>query len=189
MRLSLTGRHVDVTPTLRQLVVRRLGRVERLLNDSIVSAQVVLTLDKRERRTEVTVHARGDRLLSAIAAAGTWPQSVTDAVEKVLQQAHTVKNKWRTRKRHGGVVRQADGVRVSRPARDEDDAAAAPALPGPTIVRVPRSAIRAMPVAAAAARLKELREPFLVVRDPESDRIAILVARPDGRVGLIDAES
>ena len=43
MRLELTGRHVDVTPVLRRLVNKKLARLERLLNDSAVSAQVVLT--------------------------------------------------------------------------------------------------------------------------------------------------
>ena len=87
MRLSLTGRHIDVTPPLRQLVVRRLARIERLLNDSIVSAQVVLTLEKREHRTEILVHARGDKTLSADGAGSAWPQSVGEAIEKIVQQA------------------------------------------------------------------------------------------------------
>ena len=34
MQLDLTGRHVEITPVLRQLVTRRLARVGRVLNDS-----------------------------------------------------------------------------------------------------------------------------------------------------------
>ena len=64
MRLSLTGRHVDVTPAVRQLVTRRLAKIERLLNDHALSAQVVLTLEKSRHNTEITVHARGDNLIS-----------------------------------------------------------------------------------------------------------------------------
>ena len=43
MRLELTGRHVDITPSLRRLVDKKLARLERMLNDSALSAQVVLT--------------------------------------------------------------------------------------------------------------------------------------------------
>ena len=39
MRLELTGRHVDITPGLRRLVEGKLAKLERLLNDSAVSAQ------------------------------------------------------------------------------------------------------------------------------------------------------
>ena len=47
MRLELTGRHVDITPALRRLLDTKLSRLERLLNDSAVSAQAVLTREKR----------------------------------------------------------------------------------------------------------------------------------------------
>ena len=60
MRLDITGRHVDITPALRQLIERR-SPVERLLNDSAVSATVILTLEKYRHRTEIIVHARGDK--------------------------------------------------------------------------------------------------------------------------------
>ena len=43
MRLELTGRHVTITPTIRRLVDQQLSHVLRLLNDSVVSGQVVLT--------------------------------------------------------------------------------------------------------------------------------------------------
>ena len=66
MRIDITGRHVDVTPALRQLVERRLSRVERLLNDSAVSATAILTLEKYRHRTEIIVHARGDKMLRGL---------------------------------------------------------------------------------------------------------------------------
>ena len=40
MRLALTGRNLDITPALRQLVTRRLAKLDRLLHDGIISAQV-----------------------------------------------------------------------------------------------------------------------------------------------------
>jgi hypothetical protein len=58
MRLELTGRHVDITPMLRRAVDSKLARLTRMLNDNAVSAQVVLTREKRERRADVTLHAR-----------------------------------------------------------------------------------------------------------------------------------
>ena len=63
MRVELTGRHVDITPALRRLVDRKLARLERVLNDSALSAQVVLTDEKRGRRADVTLHARGEKFL------------------------------------------------------------------------------------------------------------------------------
>src|SRR5262249_51739961 len=99
MRLSLTGRHVEVTPALRQLVTRRLARVERVLNDSVVSASVVLAVEKRVHNVEITIHARGDHMITGKGAGPGWPQAFAPAVEKVMQQVNKIKEKWVERKR------------------------------------------------------------------------------------------
>ena len=48
MRLELTGRHLDITPALRRLVTEKCAKLERMLNDSAVSAQVVLAREDGE---------------------------------------------------------------------------------------------------------------------------------------------
>ena len=81
MRLELTGRHVDITPALRRLVDTKLAKLERLLNDSAVSAQAVLTNEKRRRRADITVHARGEKFLHGVGNSATWEMSVGDCVK------------------------------------------------------------------------------------------------------------
>ena len=88
MRLALTGRHVDVTPALRQLVTRRLAKLERLLNDHALSTQVVLDVEKRNFKTEITVHARGDNIITGKGSGTTWTQSVSAAAEKAVSYTH-----------------------------------------------------------------------------------------------------
>ena len=63
MRLELRGHHVDVTPALRRLVGAELAKLERVLNNSAVSAQAILTLEKYRHRADITLHARGERFL------------------------------------------------------------------------------------------------------------------------------
>src|SRR5918912_3623072 len=101
MRLELTGRHVDITPSLRRLVEGKLGKLERMLNDSAVSAQAVLTREKYRHRAEITLHARGEKFLHGVGNTGSWEGSVADAIEKITQQAQKVKGKWQERKRRG----------------------------------------------------------------------------------------
>ena len=202
MRLSLTGRHLDISPNLRQLVSRRLARVERLLNDSAVSAQVVLSLEKRAHCTEIIVHARGDHMLTAQTSAEGWPQSVGEAVERIALQARKLKDKWRTRKR------RAMGGRALADGEPAVERAAAPAVAaasgnGARSVRVARGGLRTavgarivkarypiepMRLEDAAARITEVEESFLVFRHADTERLAILFQRPDGRLGLIDPE-
>src|SRR5205809_3885586 len=103
MRLELTGRHVDIPPTLRRLVDTKLAKLERMLNDSVVSAQAVLTREKHRHRTDITLHARGEKFLHGVGDSGSWETSVSAAIEKLTQQAHKVKGKWQERKRRGSA--------------------------------------------------------------------------------------
>ena len=60
MRVELTGRHLTISPGLRNLVDRKLGKVRRVLNDAGVSAAVVVTKEKVNNVVELTLHARGE---------------------------------------------------------------------------------------------------------------------------------
>jgi putative sigma-54 modulation protein len=205
MRLALTGRHVDVTPSLRQLVTRRLSKLERLLNDHALSTTVVLDVEKRNFKTEITVHARGDNFITGKGSGTTWTQSVAAAVEKVMQQALKVKDKWVTRKRGApggkGVVNGRASIpapRLTRAALAGTDGAAianaggdASAAPRAAAVNVrpTKYAVKPMSLEDAAVRIENAREPFVVFRHVETERITILYHRPDGRLGLIDPEA
>ena len=127
MRLELTGRHVDITPALRRLVETKIGKLERVLNDSAVSAQAVLTREKYRHRTDITVHTRGEKFLHGVGDSSSWEQSLTAAIGKISQQFQKIKGKWQGRKREGSAraaaplpeLREAVAVRpVGRPQMD-----------------------------------------------------------------------
>ena len=185
MRLDITGRHVDITPALRQLIERRLGRVERLLNDSAVSATAILTLEKYRHRTEVIVHARGDNTLRGQGEGNAWTLSIRQAIEKVEQQAKKVKGKWTERKRNDTrrvprTVRAAAAIRPPRAERGDPQA--------PRVIRATRYAVKPMSIDDAAIRIEDSAEPFIVFRNPESAAVSIVYRRKDGQLGLIEPD-
>jgi putative sigma-54 modulation protein len=177
MRVALTGRNVEITPSLRQLVGRRLTRLERLLNDNALSAQVVLTREKHRHVTDIIVHTRGDHILKGLGNNGTWPQSVAVAVDKVMQQAHKVKERWEDRKR------RARGGRTVTPAVTQPEEAPPQ---GPRIVRARRYAVKPMRIEDAALAVATEANAFLVFRNAETDEVTILYRRKDGHLGLIE---
>jgi putative sigma-54 modulation protein len=206
MRLSLTGRQIDVSPVIRQLVTRRLERLERVFNDTLVSAQVVLSKERHVLQVELIVHARGDHQLQAIGGGATWAVAIGEAADKVSHQAAKLKGKWKTRKRRNGdrrEVRAGEGALrvvngVEAPATVGTRAAAS-AAPGATRdavrvtrvagVRKTRYAVKPMDLDDAVVRFRGAGEPFLLFWSVETERLALLFERPDGRLGLIDPES
>ena len=185
MRLDITGRHVEITPALRQLIERRLARVERLLNDSAMSATIVLTLEKYRHRTEIVVHARGDKMMRGLGEGNGWTLSIRQAVEKVEQQAKKVKGKWSERKR-SDTRRRVPRVARAEPAARTARAEAADA--GPRVIRATRYAVKPMSLEDAALRVEEGADAFLVFRNADSDSVSILYRRKDGNLGLIEPD-
>lgn len=181
MRLVLTGRHLDISQGLRTLVDRKLVRLERLLGNAIVSAQVVCTREKDRLEADVTVHMRGDHMLASRASAATWNSALTTVVDKIGRQGAKVKGKWRERKR---------GVAASR--RDAEPAAApvdgAPTAAVPRVVRVTRAPLKPMTVESAALELSASGDPYLVFRNADTDTLSVLLRRRAGDFGLFEAD-
>ena len=61
MNLNITGRHVEVTPAIRDYVTSKLDRVIRHF-DNVTSVAVILSVEKLQQKAEVTVHVRGKDL-------------------------------------------------------------------------------------------------------------------------------
>src|SRR3954469_16310916 len=120
MRLDITGRHVEITAPLRQLIDRRFARLGRVLNDAAISAIVTLTKEKYRLSTEIALHTRGGYVLRGNGEGTAWPLSVRQATQKIEQQAQTLKGKWDGRKRKG------NGTRTVVPAPPAAAAAAVP---------------------------------------------------------------
>ena len=110
MRLTLTGRQIDITPALETLVGKRLAKIQRRLNDAVLSAQVVLSREKNRYVVEITVHAKKDHILHGLGSTASWSTALTGAVQKLVQQADKVKGKWQVRKRGTPTVRKLSRV-------------------------------------------------------------------------------
>lgn len=124
MRVELTARHLVISPSLRSLVTRKSAKLERHLSDAGVSAAIVLFKEKLLHVVEITLHARGEQFLHAVAKGGTWATALTDAVAKVLHQADTVKGKWHERKRRGVAARSVKRPKAVRVAAASAETAA-----------------------------------------------------------------
>jgi ribosomal subunit interface protein len=176
MTLTVTGRHVELSPLVRQQIQARFSRLERLLSDSLVSAQCIVTKERQRVVCEVTVHARGDHMLVGVGRHERVLTSVGEALDKVKLQGQKLIDRWKTRRRNGQKVvdvTAAAPVPATTPART-------------TVVRARRYAVKSLTVDDAASRLGTAS--FLVFRQAGTGRVAVVFRRPDRKVGLIEPE-
>ena len=194
MRLELTGRHVTITPALRKLVEQRLGQIARILNDSVVSVQIVLTREKSRHHADITLHARGDHFMHGEATGRDAQAAFAAAFEKLDHQAQKLKSKWTERKRQGISAAKASSA-APRPERagrlfgergtPGDDGADRQVR----IVRARRYEVKPMSVDEAALEVGADQAAFVVFRNASTDTINVLFRRPDGNLGLIEPEA
>lgn len=197
MRLALTGRNLTITPALRQAVTRRLEKLDRLLHDRIISAQVALQVQKDRIKSDVLVHTRGGHALSGHGEATTAQASVTNAIGKVQHQATKVKGKLEAQKRRVDDVKArtvAEAVLPEPPAprrraTKKVAARSQATTEAPRVVRVRRTTPKPMLLDDALLRIDGEPGAVLVFRDAVLDRLQVLVRRGDGAVALVDTDA
>lgn len=105
MNLNISGHHVEVTPPLREYVMAKLKRVERHF-DHLISAEVILTVDKLQQKAEATVHASGANL-HAEAVNGDMYAAIDLLMDKLDQQTRKHKEKLRNH-HHKDAIKRMD---------------------------------------------------------------------------------
>lgn len=176
MRTIVKGKNYEVPDRVREYAERKLGRLERLLDDRS-DATVELSVeqhrsDEDSHIVDVTLVIDGQALRSS-AAASTHQAGIDDVLDKIERRAVDFRQKPRTRARN--APERAD----EEPAADGEERRG-------QIVKVKRFSIEPMFEEDAVARMTELGHSFFVFVNAENERIAILYRRSEGDFGLIE---
>ncbi len=93
MKVLVTGRHVEVTPALRQHILEKLQKLEKYrLN--ITEAAVTLDVEKYRHLAEINVHVRGGMIQTKEETPEMYA-SIELAVDKIERQMRRLKEKRR----------------------------------------------------------------------------------------------
>jgi len=186
MPILFTGRKADLTPALREFAAEKLDKVARFLGGD-PDAHVILSREKHRHQAEIVARSRAGTL-TARADAGDVMDALRACLDRILAQAR--KRRARVarepkRRAQRGSVREVGG-RAGRAFRGEgvtaDDER-------PLVVPMGRMSVKPMSVEEAVLEMQVSPEPFLVFRDADSQRIAVMFRRADGRFGLIQPEA
>ncbi|HJP89527.1 MAG TPA: ribosome-associated translation inhibitor RaiA [Candidatus Limnocylindrales bacterium] len=178
MRTIVKGKNYEVPEKVRDYAERKLGRLERLLDDR---SDATLELSVEQHRSaqdshivDVTLVIDGQTLRSS-ASAPTHRAGIDTVLDKIERRAVDYRETSRVRK-------SPETVRGSGPAPAIDAADDG----GPRITKVKRFSIEPMFEEDAVARMEELGHSFFVFVNAENERVAILYRRREGDYGLIE---
>jgi putative sigma-54 modulation protein len=201
MNVEYTGRHYEVTPANRKDVEAGLTKIRKILRDRF-EANVVLAVEKRRHKAEITINSRIGPLVG-LAQARDMNLAIGEALEHLEKQA--LKNKTRviTRKRHShnkwnGEAKAEPGAETAAVATASSSSSSSvsmvvhkfPVIAKSTEVHIVRSdeavALRPMTLEEAIKEAHFRDRDVFVFRDPKG-KLMILHRTRDGKMELIEA--
>jgi putative sigma-54 modulation protein len=180
MRTVVTGRNLVIREPDRKYVMRKMTRLNRLLDDRTdASVELSRAAHRAQDQTaivEVTLLVDG-RPVRAVARAATHRAAADQVVDRLERQVVELKERRiRPGERRSAAAVGAGGVAEGSIAE----------VLAPSIVKVKRFAIEPMFEEDAVARMEELGHDFFVFVNAENERTAVLYRRKDGDYGLIE---
>jgi putative sigma-54 modulation protein len=184
MKITYTGRQVELAPAQLKKLEARFAKVGKLLDGRKESeAHVILSLERRLHQAEVTVNYHGHQMVGLGSNADLFT-AIHSAIEKLEKQAVKVRTKWRDTKRKSAVEPVVSEVAAEVEAEAE---AEAEAETGKRVFRVNHHQKRKPMTLEEAILEMEKDRDYLVYRDAESDKVSVLMRRRDGNFDLVEA--
>jgi ribosomal subunit interface protein len=103
MKITVTGRQIELTTSDRARIRRQAERLKRPLGSAALSTQIAVARDGVMHVCEVTLHVRGDHIFHAKGRDKLVPVAVGQAVEKAAAQAKKLSDRWKTRRKGNGA--------------------------------------------------------------------------------------
>jgi ribosomal subunit interface protein len=194
MEITTAGKGVDVGESLQQHMRDNLAGAVGKYFDRAVSAQVTLSRDGGNFRSDVTVHVGKGIDVQGRATAADPYQAFDQAAERVAKRLRRFKR--RLRDHHAGVSDPglpAQRYVLSAPAEEEedsiaDDQAETGEAEGAAVIAESKTLVLAMSVAEAVMHLDLGEHEALMFRNRATGRLNTLYRRSDGNIGWIDPE-
>ena len=177
MKITTTGRKVNLRDNFKNLAQKKLSRFDRIFDED-AEANVVVTVEKNRQTVEVTIRQPG-----MICRAEATEPVMNDALDRVVSALgrQIRKNKTRLEKRvHSGAI---DQYVVDYPEQEE---AGLPEDGAYEVVRRKHFYVKPMAVEEAILQMNMLGHQFFMFRSEETGEISVVYRRKDGAYGLLE---
>ncbi|HBB61263.1 MAG: ribosome-associated translation inhibitor RaiA [Lachnospiraceae bacterium] len=175
MKITISGKNIDVTPGLRQTVNEKLGKLDRYFTPD-TQVNVTLSVEKERHKIEVTIPVKG-RIIRSEQVSNDMYVSI-DLVEEVIErQLRKYKNKIIDKKQSAENFQKAY---VDNDYLENEEI---------RIVRTKKFDIKPMYPEDACVQMELLGHNFFVFMNADTDQVNVVYKRKGNTYGLIEPES
>jgi putative sigma-54 modulation protein len=177
MKITYTGRKVDLAPAQWQQIEEQAAKLGKLLDGKDErEAHVIVGFERGRHTAEITVNYHNHPLVGECSNQDLVT-AIHSAIGKLEKQAIKVRAKWRDNKRTPRK-QVAEPVSPAEPAANQN---------GSKRVHRVDNHQRHKPMTLDEALLEmEKDRDYLVYRDAENERLSVLLRRRDGHFDLIE---
>ena len=181
MNFIISGKNIDVTPSLKEAIEQKLGKLERYFTPE-TEIIVTLSVEKERQKIEVTIPVKGNIIRSEQTSDNMYVY--LDLVEEVIErQLRKYKNKLH--EKHQGHLTSSENSFKKEFFETEDTVEVDGDI---KIVRTKRFGIKPMYPEDACMQMDLLGHAFFVFNNAETDEVNVVYKRKDGSFGLIEPE-
>lgn len=175
MNVEFTARQVTWKPDVRELIEKKLGKLEKVLPRD-AQAHVVLRAEKKSVSIEISVAGR-QKTWTAKESGESQEAAAHAALDNIAAQAKRTKGRVKEEKKHRVSAVKSP---ASWPAAEADETPEHEPEAKREVV-----SIRAMFEEDALTSFAGGDKEVMVFRDPTTDALRVLYRRGDGRIGLV----
>ena len=175
MRITITGRNIDLTNGLKNQVTKKLTNLEKYFHPD-TEARVVLSTARDLQKIEVTIPTKAG-FIRAEEATDDFYASIDLAEESIERQIKKFKTRLIDRKQSAQAF--SDLFVQEDDSTDEEEI---------KIVRSKKFPVKPMYPEDACLEMELLNHSFFVFQNAETDLMSVVYKRKDGSYGLIEPE-
>ena len=174
MRITITGKNLEITEGLRSAVEDRLSKLEKYFTAD-TDVNVTLSVEKDRKKIEVTIPVKG-KIIRSEQVSNDMYVSI-DLVEEIIErQLKKYKNKIIDKHQSGGSFKQEY---LEKDYMDDEEI---------KIVRQKQFDMKPMYPEDACVQMELLGHNFYVFCNAETEAINVVYKRKGGTYGLIEPE-
>jgi len=180
MEITTTARRFKMTPEIRELAEKRIGKLARY-SDLIGEVHLVLAQEKYRHIAELTLHAGNTDLISREETA-EMASSIDAVVDRMERQLKKLNARMKSRKNLRAVPAMSVVEETELPEVEPEEEFS------PVVVRGQQFSGQALSVEDAIRLMREKDWDVLLFPNSKSGRMSVVHLRPDGNYGLLEAE-
>lgn len=191
MQLFINGKQVDIGDSLREHVDRELSAAVIKYFANPTDAQVTISKEGSDFRTDISVHVGKGIVIQSHASAGDARAAFEIATEHVSKRLRRYKRRLRDHHRQRGEKVQAAmaqqyvlAVEQDSPSEEENNEP-----DQPIVIAEMETAIEDLTVGEAVMRMDLANLPALMFRNSAHGGLNLVYIREDGNIGWVDPKN